>query len=187
MEEKCLEADCHKCVKTNLSDCLIVPFEDPPDNVRQLLSYFLYRAPNIASVQAKQIPSDKHAIVFQQMMENRHFKYQKFCNSNDHLNEEFEKGFIRGSSICLNCKRYVCQKYGKQKKPLETDLNCFLRHIRNAIAHGNVYYKHTGNRVFLVFDDYNTTYGKKNHSARIVCVKADLEHWRGVLNRNTPQ
>ncbi len=184
MEEKCLEADCHKCVKTNLSDCLIVPFEDPPDNVRQLLSYFLYKAPDIESTHAKQISSDKHTIVFQQMMENRHFKYQKFCNNKKQMDKEIEKGFFDCSSICLKCKRYICLKKSKKNKPPETELDCFLRHIRNAIAHGNVYYKHAGNRVFLVFNDYNQA---KNLSARIVCIKADLEYWRGVLNRNAPQ
>ena len=40
---------------------------------------------------------------------------------------------------------------------LQRDLDCFLRHIRNAIAHGRVYYNHAGNRVHIVFEDENIT------------------------------
>ena len=54
-----------------------------------------------------------------------------------------------------------------------------IRHIRNSIAHGRIYYSHTGNRIHIVFEDANST---GNLSARIVCIKADLEHWKRILS-----
>ena len=61
----------------------------------------------------------------------------------------------------------------------ETDLDCILRHIRNSIAHGRVYYRKDRNRIHFVFEDCN----KKNLTARIVCIKSDLEFWKKVLSR----
>ena len=110
----------------------------------------------------------------------RHLYVHPNKQANAVIEMEFNKCNLNGSNICLKCKRFVCKKKQSCKnKPEETDLNCFLRHIRNSIAHGRVYCCHAGNRIHIVFEDENIT---GNLSARIVCIKADLEHWKRVLS-----
>lgn len=178
----CILTDCDKSVEKSLQELLIVPFEDGTLETRRLFSYFLHNAPDIESVHAGKIRVSLHANIFQQMIEGRHFKYQKFCRSNAVIEDELHKGCLIKNNICLKCKRFVCKRKKTEKgKAVETDLDCFLRHIRNAIAHGRVYYCHAGNRTHIMFEDENTT-GKL--SARIVCIKADLEQWKNILSAN---
>ena len=141
----------------------------------------MYFAPNAESIHSRKIHRKKHEEIFEQMMKNRYFKYQKFCSSNTPIEKELEKAFMKGTEYCIKCKRYVCKKKTPKKKELpETELDCFLRHIRNSIAHGRVYYKNDGNRVRFVFEDL--TPSSNNISARIVCIKADLEYWKSILS-----
>lgn len=180
MKEKCLTSDCSKCNKKELHKQIIVPFEDGTKDTQKLFSYFLHNAPNIESVHSKQLKPSVHSVVFNNMIDGRHFEYKKFCWSNAVIEDELDKGFLNGDEICLKCKRFVCKRKKTEKgKPTESDVNCFLRHIRNAIAHGRVYYFHAGNKVHIVFEDENPS-GKL--SARIVCIKADLEHWKNILS-----
>lgn len=180
-EIKCVKNNCKTVIKTNMCQILTAPFEGLPADMQKLFSYFLHRAPDISSVHSSMLPITLHSGLFERMMENRNFHYQKFCSSNASIQKELEKGYMFGDELCLECKRYVCKKLQKkQDEPYETDLDCFLRHIRNAIAHGRVYYLHTGNRVHIMFED--TTRSTKNISARIICIKADLEHWKKILD-----
>ena len=179
-KEKSLEGNCIKSLKEGLNNLLIVPTFDVSSDTAKLFEYFLYLAPNIESTHSKKIPRDKHAEIFDRMMKDRHFKYQKFCWANAVIEKEFSKGCLAGDSICLKCKRFVCKKKPTKKDALEeTSLECFLRHMRNSIAHGRVYMRHATNRIHFVFEDENSS---KNLSARIVCIKSDLEHWRYVLS-----
>lgn len=179
MKEKCIDSDCYKCNKESLQS-FISPFEDGTSETRKLFSYFLHKAPNIESVHSTLIPDVMHTEVFERMLESRHFKYKKFCWANAVIENELCKGFLDGNLLCLKCKRFVCKKKKTEKgRTPETDLECFLRHIRNAIAHGRVYIFHARNRIHIVFEDVNTS-GKL--SARIVCIKADLEYWKSVLS-----
>lgn len=179
-KETCIDANCSKSIPRNLTNLLIVPFEDGTSDTQKLFSFFLHSAPDIVSAHSKKIPTVKHSAIFATMMESRHFAYQKFCWWQTPIEKELSKGYLNGNTICLKCKRFVCKKKETAKgAPKETDLDCFLRHIRNSIAHGRVYYHHAGNRVHFVFEDTNTT---GNLSARIVCIKADLEYWKRVLS-----
>ena len=54
------------------------------------------------------------------------------------------------TEISRRTKGFICIRKGK-----ETDYECILRHIRNSIAHNNVYYCDAGNRKFVLFEDYN--------------------------------
>lgn len=178
---KCVKNNCRTVVNTNIGQILASPFENLPADIQRLFSYFLHMAPDISSVHSLKIPETLHTELFRRMMDNRHFYYQKFCCSNATIQKELEQGFLSGDALCLKCKRYVCKKNkGKKGSPAESDLDCFLRHIRNAIAHGRVYYLHAGNRVHIIFED---TSESKNISARIVCIKADLEHWKKILEQ----
>lgn len=179
-KEKCLNSDCRISVKRKLDHLIVVPFEGVDDETRRLFLYFLYNAPDIESAHSKSISRDEHGSVFCAMMESRHYKYCKFCNSNASIEKELEKGYLSGNDICLKCKRYVCKKKKPQcQNDSETDLDCFLRHIRNSIAHGRVMYDHAGNSIHIVFEDKNPS-GKI--SARIVCTRADLKWWKQLLS-----
>lgn len=176
----CIDANCNISTVHSLQNILIIPFEESPVELRRLFSYFLYSAPNIESVHSPNLKSTFHSDIFQRMMDKRHFKYCKFCASNVSIEKELKKGGLSDDGLCLKCKRFVCKKRQTTKgQSPETDLSCFLRHIRNSIAHGKVYYLHTGTRVHIVFEDENTS---KKLSARIVCIKADLEHWKSILS-----
>lgn len=177
----CLNKQCTLSKVTELSPILTIPFEIESKELCVLLSYFLHRAPNVSSVHSSSLGTDVHKQVFEDMLLGRHFKYQKFCYSGAKIEDELLKGSLFGEKICLKCKRFVCKRVKTPKnKPPETDLDCFLRHLRNAIAHGRVYCQHAGNRVLLVFEDENPS---GNLSARIVCIKADLQHWRKTLEK----
>ena len=179
-KERCIETACSKSMYHNLNDLLITPFEEGTTDTQKLFSFFLHSAPDIESAHSKRIPVVKHSAIFNMMMEKRHFKYQKFCWAQTSIEKELSKGYLNGETLCLKCKRFICKKRQISKnKPIETDLDCFLRHIRNSIAHGRVYYSHAGNRIHIIFEDENST---GNLSARIVCIKADLEHWKRILS-----
>lgn len=176
----CVKNNCQTVVNTKLCKIMVAPFDELPTDAQRLLSYFLHKAPDISSVHSMKIIPGLHAELFRQMVESRHFYYQKFCWFNAPIKKELEKGHLYGDELCLKCKRFVCKKEKRNKEQSqETELDCFLRHIRNAIAHGRVFYLHAGNRVHFVFEDVNKS---KNISARIICIKADLMHWKKVLD-----
>ncbi len=178
--KQCIYSNCRKYNEHNLNDMLIVPFEGGTTDTQKLFSYFLHNAPNIESAHSRRISTSKRTEIFRLMMENRHFCYQKFCWSNAPIEKELSKAHMDGDNLCFKCKRFVCKKKQNSKsQPQESELDCFLRHIRNSIAHGRVFFHHAGNRVHIVFEDKNTS---GNLSARIVCIKADLEHWKRVLS-----
>ncbi len=180
MKDNCIVSDCNRSNIQSLESILISPFEDGTAETKKLFSYFLYNAPNIESVHSKQIPDIMHSTIFERMVDGRYFKYQKFCWANAVIENELCRGCLDGNAFCLKCKRFVCKKKKTEKgRRSETNLECFLRHIRNAIAHGRVYFYHTGNRVQIVFEDTNAS---RKLSARIVCIKADLEHWKKILS-----
>lgn len=177
--EKCLKNCCKIAINTDINSILVAPFDGVTPDIHRLFSYFLHNAPDIQSVHSKTIPLEFHSGLFSRMLQNRHFYYQKFCWLNAPIQKELEKGFLAGDALCLKCKRFVCKKEQRRKNQLpESDLDCFLRHIRNAIAHGRVYYLHGGNRVHIIFEDINDA---GNITARIVCIKADLEYWKKTL------
>lgn len=171
------------CKKSELSD--IQFFETPPLNyenksLHQLFIYYLHLSPDIESTWSLSIKREKHPIIFQQLFENRHFEYKRFYSSNTQIEPEMIHAGLSGTDICLKCKRFVCKKKQNTKKMLpETDLDCFLRHMRNSIAHGNVFIIPRKNRIHILLEDYNST---GNLSARILCTKSDLDHWKKILD-----
>ena len=178
--ENCIENNCIKVQKDNLEKMKIAPFEDnyeKKSDMIKLFSFFLHFAPDIDSAHSRKISQDKHKEIWNEMMESRHFKYGDFCVANKRIEDALAPAHLDGEMLCLKCKRYVCKRKKTINGVQETDLDCFLRHIRNAIAHGRVYYLHKGNRVHILFEDMNN----KKISARILCIKADLAHWKKVL------
>ena len=74
-------------------------------------------------------------------------------------------GFEKNKPICVDCPRVaitiefeVSEGIVKPKKR-KTRVGCFLRHIRNAIAHGNTFGFPNGNVLFIDYSPTNATSG----------------------------
>lgn len=172
--------DCSRKCISKLTDCMVT-YKDCEDvKLVKLFVYYLYYAPGIESVHAEDISRELHEDVFNRMVEDRHFLYGRICaDNNNAMSRELKNGELDGDAFCQKCKRYVCKKKRTTKGQIaESRLECFLRHIRNAIAHGRIYYQHGGNRIHIVFEDVTS---RGNLSARIVCIRSDLEYWRTIL------
>ena len=177
---KCLETDCKNASLFQFKNGIVVPFEVDSVDVQKLFSYFLHCAPTIESVHSKPIVYAKHAEIFDRMVRDRHFKYHRFCSANAPIEKELTKAYLADGMICPKCKRYICKKKPTQKgMQQESDLCCFLRHLRNSIAHGRVYSIKIGKQKWYLFEDYNSS---GNLSARILCVKTDLQIWKKLLS-----
>ena len=154
----------------------IVPFEIEDEKVKKLFSFFLHLAPSIDSSSAGGTPkcgmSQAWAL----------FKQKIFLVSKDY--HMYSPGILDDTQlrkyslfdtddVNRKSKRILCC-YKNQ----ETDeLICLLRHIRNSIAHSNVFLVDKG-RKYILFDDYNSN---RNHTARILFSQTDLEHLRKSL------
>ena len=180
---QCSLSQCKKGLLEDIQLFKIPPLIYENKTLHQLLIYFLYLSPDIESTWSLSIKREKHSSLFQQMIENRHFEYKRFCSSNTKIEPEMIYAGLSGKDICLKCKRFVCKRIQNKNNILpETDLDCFLRHMRNSIAHGNVFIIPIKSKYNILFEDYNST---GNMSARILCTKSDLEHWKKVLgNKN---
>lgn len=158
----------------------VVPGECDIGNLRQLLSFFEHRAPNIDSVHSPILDESKHKPTLDRMLGGN--TNYVFCAHSANTKDELAMLNLAGSVLCSRCKRFFCKRSGHDSKRLpgqkETDLECLLRHLRNAIAHGHVYVFHGGNYISVLFEDLNTN-GKT--TARIICCQADLRKWRAIL------
>lgn len=182
---KCLVTKCEKqekLISVN-KDEAIVPTECDVGELSQLFSYFQYRAPNIDSMQSPLIDNEDS---LDDLLQNiiKRVKDYKFCEQNADINCELKKIALYGEHICPKCKRFLCKRMNQKAKrrpgKKEHDLECFLRHIRNSIAHGNVFVMYKKTYISIIFEDLNE---KKNTTARIACCQADLKKWRSLLNK----
>lgn len=152
----------------------VVPFEVDNPKIVNLFSFFLHRAPTISSRSAAQIEekrlennwnrfidgfSDNYIFISNSCSNNTFNSYMSNCN----LSEE--------NKINRRSKGFVCKQSTNSAAP-ESDVKCLLRHLRNSIAHSNVFLINGGNRNYLLFDDYTPSSG--NQSARILMSQSDL-------------
>ena len=72
--------------------------------------------------------------------------------SSENLIQQFEKhGLSNESKVNRKLNAIVCKK----KKQAETEYQCVLRHLRNSIAHCNLYISNSSNRKYILLEDYN--------------------------------
>ncbi|MCM1224624.1 MAG: HEPN family nuclease [Lachnospiraceae bacterium] len=189
---ECINAqNCSKQKLYNLNDIITCPFTTENKRLSELLEYFLYLAPNTTSVHSPKIENcnNLHDEIYRQMLEGRNFKLGiEFWTQQPKIDQRLADLSLHNENICLKCQRGVCKKKISKISPAETNLCCLLRHIRNSIAHGRVYYvNNKSNNMFIMFEDAEPGQQNKSSSnhpiitARTVCLKADLEHWRTVL------
>ena len=179
---KCILSKCNKKIQPfHLgNENAIIPAECDIGEIRKLCSYFQYMAPNIESAQSPLLDVTYHDDVLAEITKNK--KEFVFCAHNDKTNKKLSELALLGNVICPHCNRFLCKRMTREAKRdktrKESDLECLLRHLRNAIAHGHVYLQHGGTYIRLLFEDIND---KGAITARIVCCQADLRKWRKIL------
>ena len=125
---------------------IINPFEIDDVKLIRLFSFYLHTAPTIESRTATQIDEERAS--------NNWISFKEYG-----LDDEAE--------VKRRTRAFVCKKKTSQ----ETDYRCLLRHLRNSIAHNNVYISDVGNRKYILFEDFNK---KGNISAKILLSQNDL-------------
>lgn len=156
----------------------IVPFEIDDRKILLLFSYFLHLAPTIDSRSAGSIPK--------QGLQGTWCDYLDKSNIAKESYRFYAPGYITEdqlthyslsstSSIPKRTARFVCCLKLKN----ETELECILRHIRNSIAHSNVYFYQSNRKKYIIFDDYNT---RENQTARILLTQTNLATLKKYLS-----
>lgn len=129
-----------------------IPFEIENLKMEKLFSFFLHSAPTIDSRTAMKIDLIKLSGNWKDFVETSQLIPSIiYAESYNKLENACAKsGLGVDTKISRRTKGFICIRKGK-----ETDYECVLRHIRNSIAHNNVYYCDAGNRKFVLFEDYN--------------------------------
>ena len=155
----------------------ILPFEIDDEKLKKLFSFFLHSAPTIDSSTAANIPVNR--------LEKNWNTYISTFSSNSYtviapnctFNNYIGKYMLDNNNIVnRKTKGFVCKK----KTNNETEYKSLFRHIRNSIAHSNVYMINAGNRKFILFEDFNPS---KNQSARVLLSQTDLQRLKTTILR----
>lgn len=146
----------------------VIPFEIPDTKLTSLFSFFLHSAPTIDSRTAMNIDAERLQNNWQRFWEMNDLKPRIiYADGYSNLGNSCEKkGLGTSTEITRRTKGFVCIRKGK-----ESDYECVLRHIRNSIAHNNVFYCNAGNRKYVLFEDYNKN---KKLTARILFSQTTL-------------
>ncbi len=172
---------CKKSVKYfDVSPCnAINPITCEISNLRKLFGFFQYEAPNIPSYISSYIPQKQHNELLKEMLGSWDVENYSFIAQNKNINKYLSFNYLMDDNLCSRCNRFVCKRSTKNGYK-ETDLECLLRHLRNALAHGRLFVIHGGNYISILFEDRNTT---GNISARIICYQTDLKKWKNLIEK----
>lgn len=146
----------------------IEPFNIDDIKLIKLFSFFLSSAPTIDSRMAAVLDKNRLAHNWNNYIQSIEEKNYVIISPNAKIEKHLEKYELDDmSTISRRRKGFVC----KRKDKHETDPQCVLRHIRNAIAHSNVFLSNAGNRKYIYLEDFNQS---KNQSAAMLFSQADL-------------
>lgn len=155
-------------------------------DLKRLLGFFQYESPNTSSYVCGYLPQEEHEELLKEMLVSWKKENYLFIPSNakiHEINNCLEEKNLMGINLCSYCKRFVCRRKPKDRSGYrETDFECLMRHLRNALAHGRFFVIHGGNHISLLFDDRNE---KGNITARIICNQADLKKWKKIIVNKT--
>lgn len=162
-----------------ISDILkkpILPFEIDNENIKKLFSFFLHSAPTIDCTSSANISEVRLLNNWNEYCS--YFKNGSYSIKSDGYKID-EKSLVKynlcdTSIVNKNKTGFIC----KRKDKNETDYQSVLRHLRNSIAHNNVFLLDAGNRKFIVFDDYNKN---KKLSARLLLSQTDLQRLKKII------
>ena len=158
----------------------IEPFEIDDPKLMKLFSYYLHLAPTIESRSSKKEPTFGMEVAWERFidkLESTDYIYKMYKTTGNIDERKLKKYQLHESDdIDRRSNRFICYP----KKNDEMEMNCLLRHMRNSIAHSNVYLlqKNSKGRKYLIFDDYNT---KKNMTARIILTQTVLVELKKIL------
>lgn len=163
---------------SNLLKHKALPFEIDDEKLKKLFSFFLHSAPTIDSETATQIEEDRLIQNWGNYIANFDSKKYRFLKPNCAIENYFEEyGVSSDSEIKRKTHGFVC----KLRDTYEPEHTCFLRHIRNAIAHSHVYVINAGNRKFVLFEDFNDR--TKKQTSRILLSQTDLQRLKNEILR----
>lgn len=130
-----------------------LPFEIEDKKMHELFSFFLHKAPTIESTTALLIAKEKLTKNWKTFKDNNENMNFRFFSESTQINEKNLKqyGCSIEDKVDRRDKFIICNR----KKKEESDLECVLRHVRNSIAHNNIYIIDTGRRKFILFEDYS--------------------------------
>ena len=145
--------------KADITHLAKTPFDLSIKNSNSVVTYFLYYAPNIESKFSVGKIEGEAAVNCLNKLIQKSSSWNEFA--------------LCGDSLCLDCSRMT---YTKSEN--ESELTALLRHIRNSLAHGLLYFQKKKKRNCLLLEDYSR---KRKLTARIVISFMQLEEWKAIL------
>ena len=160
-------------IKTNH----IIPFEIDDIKLTRLFSFFLHVSPTIDSNTAAMIELERFERNWERFISEFSKNNYVFLAPNCSIERYMERYKLHNeANVNRRSKGFIC----KRKDNSESDYKCVLRHIRNAIAHSNVYMNNAGNRKYLIFEDFNKS---KNQSSIMLFSQSDLTKLKREIMR----
>ena len=166
---------CLKCKHSqslDISTFLIVPYSIENKETTKVLRYFQYEAPGISSAHSVDRDHTLCKSTFGKILHDEKVEYS-FCGQSAKISKHLTSLGLSGNYLCFKCNRFVCKLLNPRDGVKEEQYQGFLRHMRNSIAHGNIYCKMMANQVYFIFDDYSLD-GKHNLTARILIKRSSL-------------
>lgn len=156
----------------------IKPFEIEDQKLLKLFSFFLHSAPTISSNTAMIISDDRLERNWNNFISTINQNNYIIIPDNRKIEDYFEKyNFLPNSLINRFSKGFICKRCKTNGKD-ETDYECILRHLRNALAHSCVFMNNTGNRKYILFKDYNKS---GNQSSIMLFSQSDLSKLKKII------
>lgn len=163
-----------------ISDILqhpVLPFEIEDVKLVKLFSFFLHSAPTIESATAISMEAARLDQNWMSFITSYPKESWLVIAPNCTFGAYMIKAGLDGNAVVSRRKKGFVYK---RKSKDETDSEACLRHIRNAIAHNNVFLLNAGNRKFILFDDYNKD---KKHNARLLFTQSDLQRLKSEITK----
>lgn len=105
----------------------------------------------------------------------RFFNFKIYADSYAFSEDSLDKnGLGMRQEVSRKIKVIVCKRKCKDEK----DYECVLRHIRNSLAHNNIYVDNTSNRKYILLEDYNT---RKNLTSKMVLSQIILSNLKSEI------
>lgn len=162
-------------VKERIETYRISPTGNNAVKLRKEVDFFLQLAPGIDSENAEPALEDGLAgEAYAEMC-----KLSNINEDNIFICDRRRRKFSRDDFKDVDFSQRMIYCHKKEK---ESELSSLLRHMRNALAHGNLFVKFFRNNTLVCLQDFCRD-GKP--SALIVTNKATLEKWRNCLERKS--
>ena len=151
--------------------------------IKSLFCFYFDNAPTIESKCSIDLNSsmlDERWTNFKNSISNIKTKFVSYSyTSDDLLKRMVGCGLDEESPVNRKTNAFVCKKKNiKKGEEPETECECVLRHIRNSIAHCNVFLSSTSNRKYVLFEDYNRS---KNLTATILLSQTNLKKLKQII------